>query len=70
MKRIKAEPEYTVIGGLLRWSRMKATFEAQLGLAVNVAAGDMMQFTSALGAAILGHRRLEKLQAEGRVATG
>jgi len=31
---------------------------------VNVPQGDMCMFTTALGAAILGHRRLEKLAEE------
>jgi hypothetical protein len=35
----------------------------QLGTAVNVPAGDLVQFTAALGAALLGRRRLQQLAA-------
>ena len=34
---------------------------------VNVPEGEMVQFTTALGAAVLGHRRLKKLEEEGTV---
>jgi hypothetical protein len=37
----------------------------QLSAEVNVPDGDLVQFTAALGAAILGQRRLRKLQEEG-----
>jgi hypothetical protein len=37
-----------------------------LGAEVNVPDGDLVQFTSALGAAILGHRRLKKLDQDRR----
>lgn len=65
LKRVKAEPEYTLIGGLLRWPRMVDTISRKLNSAVNVAEGDLVQFTAAVGAAILGQVRLKKLQAEG-----
>lgn len=62
MKRVRMEPEYTLIGGILRFERMVDVVREQLGADVNVPDGDMVQFTSALGAAILGHRRLRKLE--------
>jgi hypothetical protein len=34
----------------------------KLNAAVNVPDGEMVQYTTALGAAILGHQRLKKLQ--------
>jgi hypothetical protein len=37
----------------------------QLQAQVNVPEGDLVQFTTALGAALLGRRRLEKLSEEG-----
>jgi hypothetical protein len=37
----------------------------QLNAEVNVPPAELVQFTSALGAAILGHRRLEQLAAAG-----
>lgn len=69
MKRVKAEPEYTLIGGILRFETMAASVHTQLGAPVNVPQGDMVQFVAALGAAILGQRRLQKLSEE-TLATG
>jgi predicted CoA-substrate-specific enzyme activase len=61
MKRVRMEPEYTVIGGILRFRRMVEVIEAELGARVNVPDGDMVQYTSAMGAALLGHIRLQQL---------
>jgi predicted CoA-substrate-specific enzyme activase len=61
MRRVKAEPEYTLIGGILRFSTMARAVRDQLESEVNVPKENLVQFVSALGAAILGHRRLEKL---------
>ncbi len=63
MKRVGMEPEFTLIGGILRFERMAEEVRDQLGAAVNVPAGDLVQFTAALGAALLGRRRLERLAA-------
>jgi predicted CoA-substrate-specific enzyme activase len=68
MKRVRMEPEFTLIGGILRFERMAEVVRHELQAEVNVPEGDLVQFTSALGAAILGHRRLEKLQREGAPA--
>ena len=62
MKRVRMEPEFTLIGGILRFETMANVVRNELKTSVNVPAGDMVQFTTALGAAILGHRRLEKLK--------
>ncbi len=70
MKRVRMEPEFTLIGGILRFERMAEVVRNELQAEVNVPEGDLVQFTSALGAAILGHRRLEKLQREGAPAAG
>jgi len=70
MKRVGMEPEFTLIGGILRFQRMVDVVRDQLGAAVNVPQGDLVQFVSALGAAVLGRRRLQKLAespAEARV---
>jgi predicted CoA-substrate-specific enzyme activase len=67
MKRVHMEPEYTLIGGILRFERMADVIRGALGAEVNVPQGDLAQFTSAMGAAYLGHRRLEKLDAEAAV---
>ncbi len=64
MKRVRMEPQFTLIGGILRFESMARVIREHLKSDVNVPEGDMVQFTTALGAAILGHRRLEKLQKE------
>lgn len=64
MKRVKAEPEYTLVGGILRFDTMAASVQKQLGSEVNVPDFETVQFVAALGAAILGQRRLEILSAE------
>jgi (R)-2-hydroxyacyl-CoA dehydratese activating ATPase len=63
MRRVGMEPEFTLIGGILRFDRMADVVRTQLNAEVNVPPGELVQFTSALGAAILGHRRLEQLAA-------
>lgn len=68
MKRVRMEPEFTLIGGILRFERMVDVVREHLGEEVNVPPGDLVQFTQALGAAILGHRRLAKLQRVGAEA--
>jgi len=65
MKRVRMEPEFTLIGGILRFQRMVDVVREQLEAEVNVPDGDLVQFTAALGAAILGHRRLSRLEEEG-----
>ncbi|MBZ0112590.1 MAG: acyl-CoA dehydratase activase [Thermoanaerobaculia bacterium] len=61
MKRIKAEPEFTLIGGILRFESMSIAVETNLGEKVNVPAGDLCQYTCAIGAGVLGHLRLARL---------
>ncbi|MEX0892622.1 MAG: acyl-CoA dehydratase activase [Gemmatimonadota bacterium] len=65
MKRVGLEPEFTLIGGILRFQGMADVIRRELTSQANVPAGDLVQFTSAFGAAILGRRRLEKLAREG-----
>ena len=67
MKRVRMEPEFTLIGGILRFERMADVVREELGTEVNVPGSDLVQFTAALGAAILGQQRLEKLR---NAATG
>lgn len=64
MKRVRMEPEFTLIGGILRFEMMSRVIKEHLKSDVNVPEGDMVQFTTALGAAVLGHRRLVKLRQE------
>jgi predicted CoA-substrate-specific enzyme activase len=65
MKRVRMEPEFTLIGGILRFRRMVDVIRDELNAEVNVPDGDLVQYTSALGAALLGFRRLEQLATEG-----
>jgi predicted CoA-substrate-specific enzyme activase len=64
MKRVKGEPEFTLVGGILRFPTFATAVREALGATVNVPEGDMCQLSTALGAAVLGQRRLVKL-AEG-----
>jgi predicted CoA-substrate-specific enzyme activase len=61
MKRVRLEPSFTLIGGILRFETMQLLIRNQLKSGVNVPEPEMVQFTTALGAAILGLRRLLKL---------
>ena len=61
LKRVKAEPAYTLVGGILRFPTFAAAVRDKLGDVVCVPEGDLCQFASALGAAALGQRRLERL---------
>jgi predicted CoA-substrate-specific enzyme activase len=70
MKRVGMEPEFTLIGGILRFPRMAQVVREQLGAEVNVATGDLVQFTAALGAALLGQQRLRRRAAGAGVAPG
>jgi predicted CoA-substrate-specific enzyme activase len=61
MKRVQMEPEFTLIGGILRYETMARVVREQLKTGVNVPPEDLVQLVGALGAAVLGHRRLQKL---------
>lgn len=61
MKRVRMQPEFTLIGGMLRFGSMAHFVSQRLGQGVNLPQGDLVQFIPALGAALLGRRRLEKL---------
>lgn len=61
MKRVQMEPEFTLIGGILRFETMARVVHEHLNAEVNVPPGNLVQFISALGAAILAQRRLQKL---------
>lgn len=67
MKRAKMEPEFTLVGGILRFETMAALLTEKLGGA-HVPEGDMVQYVLALGAALLGQRRLSKLTEEKALA--
>ncbi|HSQ19836.1 MAG TPA: acyl-CoA dehydratase activase [Blastocatellia bacterium] len=65
MKRVHMEPAFTLIGGILRFETMAYLVREHLKTEVNVPDGDMVQFTTSLGAAILGQQRLRKLRESG-----
>jgi len=67
LRRVGMEPEFTLVGGILRFERMVGVVREQLKAEVNVAPGELVQFTAALGAALLGQRRLRQL-GDGAVA--
>lgn len=61
LKRVGLDGEVTFIGGVARQEGMVRALRDKLGLAVNVP--DEPQFTTALGAALLGLQRFRKRQA-------
>jgi len=63
MKRVRMEPEFTLVGGILRFERMIQVVQSALGASVNVLPGDLVQYTSAFGAGLLGQLRLRRLTA-------
>lgn len=66
MKQVQLEPEVTLVGGIMRFTTMVAVMQEHLKEhvpdAANVPPGPMVQFTGAIGAAVLARRRLEKLE--------
>lgn len=62
MRRVQMEPEFTIVGGILRFESMARLVRQQLGDAAHVPDGDEVQFVGALGAAVLARRRLASLQ--------
>jgi (R)-2-hydroxyacyl-CoA dehydratese activating ATPase len=63
MRRVQMEPEFTLVGGILRFETMAQVVREHLQAEVNVPPENLVQFVGALGAAILAHRRLQKLNA-------
>jgi predicted CoA-substrate-specific enzyme activase len=68
MKRVQMEPEFTLIGGILRFETMARVVREALKADVNVPDPGMVQFVSAYGAALLGQRRLDVLAKAGAAA--
>jgi (R)-2-hydroxyacyl-CoA dehydratese activating ATPase len=62
MKRVQMEPEYTLVGGILRFETMARVVQEKLKAKANVPPDDLPQYTAAVGAAILAQRRLQKLR--------
>lgn len=61
MKRVQMESEFTLVGGIMRFPAMSRMLRDTLRGGVNVPPPDVVQFTGALGAAVLAGRRLERL---------
>lgn len=60
MRRVQLEPEYTLVGGILRFESMGRILIERLGADANVPPPDVVQFVGALGAAVLARRRLRQ----------
>lgn len=60
MKRVRMEPEFTLVGGILRFESMARVIRGRLGADVNVPDGRLVQFIGALGAAVLARRRADQ----------
>lgn len=60
LKRVRIEPEVTLVGGILRFPTMGRLLRQELGVAANVPDESLAQFTAAIGAAVLGRQRLAK----------
>jgi len=60
MRRVQLEPEYTLVGGILRFESMGRLLTERLGAAVNVPPPDLVQFVAALGAAGLARQRVPR----------
>lgn len=61
LRRVKIEKELTLVGGILRWDRIARAISGDLEMEVNVPEGDLPQYVSALGCAILGQLRLRTI---------
>lgn len=62
LRRVRVEQEVVLVGGILRFETMARLLAEKLGAAVKVPAGDLVQFTGALGAAVLARRRFLRLK--------
>lgn len=58
LRRVKPEPDIALVGGILRFPTMAALLRHQLGSDAHVPPEPLLQFSAAVGAAVLGHRRL------------
>lgn len=60
LKRVRIEPDITLVGGILRFPTMGRVLREQLGQDANVPVEPLAQYTAAIGAAVLGQQRLAK----------
>lgn len=69
MKRVKMEPEVTLIGGIMRFPTMVGAVKEKLAGGVNVPEGDLVQFVAALGAGTLAQHQVRRLADQGTPVT-
>jgi activator of 2-hydroxyglutaryl-CoA dehydratase len=69
MRRVQLAPEYTLVGGILRFGSMGTLLRGKLGQAVNVPAPEIVQMIGAVGAAVLGQRRVVQIASRQPSAT-
>lgn len=70
MKRVKVEPEVTLIGGIMRFPTMVSAVREKLTETVNVPEGDLVQFVAALGAGTLAQHQVRRLAEQGLSVAG
>ena len=63
MKRVQMEPQFTIIGGVVRFPSMANLIKDRLGADVNIAPEETVQYMNAVGASVLARRRLEQVAA-------
>jgi len=64
MRRGQMEPEITLVGGIMRFPTMVELMRRHIGQEANVPPEPLVQFTGAIGGAVLARRRAERLAAE------
>ena len=60
MKRVRLEPEFTLVGGILRFATHGRVLREELGEEVNVPRATWRSSPPPIGAAVLGQQRLAK----------
>jgi len=65
MKRVKMEPEVTLIGGIMRFPTMVSAIREKVPGDINVPEGDLVQFVAALGAGTLAQHQVHRLAEQG-----
>lgn len=70
MKRVKMEPEVTLIGGIMRFPTMVSAVREMLAVDINVPEGDLVQFVAALGAGTLAQHQVRRLAEQGIPVAG
>ena len=69
MKRVKMEPEVTLIGGIMRFPTMVSAIKEKVPGDINVPDGDLVQFVAALGAGTLAQHQVHRLAEQGAPVT-